>query len=104
MVYARSSMRFLIGMVVLLALVACASGESSRSTGTYVDDKVIGTKVKAQLAADEVTKAYQINVETYQGVVQLNGFVDKKAAVSRATEVAQSVEGVQKVVNNLQVR
>ena len=37
-------------------------------------------KVKAGLIDDPVTKAGQINVETYRGVVQLGGFVDNAAA------------------------
>ena len=99
--------RHYIGSVLVLtflALVACAGTETSRSTGTYIDDKTISTKVKAELAADSLTQAIQVEVETYDGVVQLSGFVDKAEKIKRAEEIARSVQGVKKVKNNLALR
>ena len=46
----------------------------------------------------------QINVKTYQGVVQLSGFVDSAQSVLKAGEVARSVENVKTVENNLLVK
>jgi osmotically-inducible protein OsmY len=60
--------------------------------------------VKAALVADPTTKAHQISVETFQGVVQLSGFVDTSEARSRATQVAQGVAGVKDVKNELELR
>lgn len=94
----------LLIIVGLLALVGCAGTETSRSTGTYIDDKTISTKVKTQLAADSLTSALQIEVETYKGVVQLSGFVDKEKTKERAEEIARSVNGVKDVKNDLVLR
>lgn len=85
------------------------SAEASRqsapqSAGEAVDDGVVTAKVKAKLVDDPVTKAYQINVETFKGNVQLSGFVESEEAVSRATELAKDVGGVKDVKNSLQVR
>ena len=88
----------------LAAGLACASNPSSRTAGEYVDDKVVSAKVKAALVGDPTTKAYQIGVNTFDGVVQLSGFVDNHAQVDRATEVAQTVDGVKDVDNELKVR
>ena len=52
---------------------------------------------------DPVTKAGQINVETYRGVVQLGGFVDNAEQKNQATRVARSVTGVKEVRNDLRV-
>jgi hypothetical protein len=68
------------------------------------DDAVVTAKVKARLVDDEVTKAYQINVETFKGTVQLSGSVGSEEARSRATELAKNVGGVKDVKNSLQVR
>lgn len=77
---------------------------SSESTaGESIDDAVVTAKVKAKLVDDEVTKAYQINVETFKGTVQLSGSVDSAEARSRATELARDVGGVKDVKNSLQV-
>jgi osmotically-inducible protein OsmY len=73
------------------------------TAGESVDDAVVTAKVKAKLVDDEVTKAYQINVETFKGTVQLSGSVDSAEARSRATELARDVGGVKDVKNSLQV-
>jgi hyperosmotically inducible protein len=92
-------------MIVLsLAAVACASTRTTKSPGEQVDDSVTTASVKAALIADPVTKAHQIDVETFKGTVQLNGFVDTSASKSRATEVAKGAKGVTAVRNNLTVK
>jgi len=88
----------------LATSLACASDGTQRSTGEYVDDKVVSAKVKTALINDPATKAYQIDVSTYEGVVQLSGFVDDRTAVSTAEQVAESVQGVRDVKNDLRVR
>jgi hyperosmotically inducible protein len=77
---------------------------TDRSTSEVIDDATVTAKVKAALVEDSTTKATEINVDTHEGTVQLNGFVDSDAAKVRATELAQSIEGVRKVENNLTVK
>ena len=84
--------------------MACASTSTQESTGEYVDDSVITTKVKSLLAADDFLKSFQISVETYKGVVQLSGFVNAQNAVDKAGQIARSVNGVTSVKNNLIVK
>jgi len=91
-------------LVVTMAMVACASTRTQKSAGEQVDDSVTTGRVKAALIADPVTKAHQIDVETFKGTVQLNGFVDTAASKERATEVAKGTEGVKSVHNNLTVK
>jgi hyperosmotically inducible protein len=87
----------------ILATAACSSTRTQQSAGEVIDDSVLTAKVKAALIDDPVTKAGQINVETYRGVVQLGGFVDTSASKSQATKVAQGVTGVKEVRNDLRV-
>jgi osmotically-inducible protein OsmY len=75
-----------------------------RTAGEVSDDGVMTAKVKAKLVDDPATKAYQIDVETFKGTVQLNGVVDSAEARARATELAKEVGGVKDVKNSLQVR
>ena len=99
---------FVIHCLVLLMLVAtftaCASTRTHESTGEYVDDSVITTKVKAKLANDDFFKSFEISVETFKGVVQLSGFVNSQQAVNRAAEIVRTVQGVKSVKNNLIVK
>jgi osmotically-inducible protein OsmY len=96
------------GLLVLImfiaALVACASTAKQSSTGEYVDDSVITTKVKSLLAEDDFLKSFQISVETYKGIVQLSGFVNSQQAVDKASQIASSVKGVKSVKNDLIVK
>jgi hyperosmotically inducible periplasmic protein len=91
-------------IIVSLAAVACASTRTTKSAGEQVDDTVTTGRVKAALIADPVTKAHQIDVETFKGTVQLNGFVDTAASKERASEVAKNTKGVTAVRNNLTVK
>jgi osmotically-inducible protein OsmY len=97
-----------VGYFVLLMLIAsfaaCASTPTRESTGEYIDDSVITTKVKSLLAADDFLKSFQISVETYKGTVQLSGFADSQKAVDKAGEIARSVKGVTSVKNDLIVK
>jgi hyperosmotically inducible protein len=92
------------GLVFLaLALGACSATRTQQAPGEVIDDSLLTGKVKAALIDDPVTKAGDINVETYRGVVQLGGFVDSADQKTRATEVAKSVTGVKEVRNDLRV-
>jgi hyperosmotically inducible protein len=75
-----------------------------RSSGEVIDDTVITTRVKAALIADTRTKAFEIEVTTKKGEVQLGGFVDSRNAKQAAAEVAASVSGVKSVSNELEVK
>ena len=100
--------KIVIHCLVLLMLIAtftaCASTRTQESTGEYVDDSVITTKVKSLLAADDFLKSFQIGVETFKGVVQLSGFVNSQKAVDKAIEITRSVKGVTSVKNDLIVK
>jgi osmotically-inducible protein OsmY len=91
-------------MVLIATFVACASTSKQESTGEYVDDSVITTKVKSLLAADDFLKSFEIGVETYKGSVQLSGFVGTQEAVDKAGQIARSVKGVKSVKNDLIVK
>ena len=94
----------LLLLMLIATFVACASTPKQESTGEYVDDSVITTKVKSLLAADDFLKSFQISVETFKGTVQLSGFVGSQQAVDKAGEIARSVKGVKSVKNDLIVK
>jgi osmotically-inducible protein OsmY len=100
----RGVIGYLILITFIVAFMACASTAKKESTGEYVDDSVITTKVKSLLAKDDFLKSFQISVETYKGIVQLSGFVNSQAAVDKAVEIAKSVQGVESVKNDLIVK
>lgn len=100
-----SLVRVFAAIAMIGAFAGCASSSrTSESTGEYVDDAAITTKVKAAILGEPGLKSLQIGVETYKDVVQLSGFVDSAQAKTRAGEVAAGVAGVKSVRNNLVVK
>jgi osmotically-inducible protein OsmY len=97
-------MKFLASFVLITAFLGCAATPKRESTGQYIDDSAITTKVKAEIFDEATLKTLQINVKTYKGVVQLSGFVDSAHSVRKAGEVAGGVNGVVSVENNLVVK
>jgi hypothetical protein len=95
---------YFVLVMLMVAFVACASTSKQESTGEYVDDSVITTKVKALLAEDDFLKSFKISVETYKGTAQLSGFVASQNAVDKAGQIARSVKGVKSVKNDLIVK
>lgn len=87
--------------LTLLTVAGCASTEKHEGTGEYVDDSVITTKVKAELFDEPNLRSGEINVETFKDVVQLSGFVNSRADINKAIEVARSVKGVHSVKNDM---
>jgi hyperosmotically inducible protein len=93
----------IVAVVAMASMAACTATRTTRSAGETLDDATVTAKVKTALARDPSTSAYKIEVESYRGDVQLNGFVETADMKSAATRVAKSVNGVKKVSNNLEV-
>ena len=100
--YKRFSTFFIA--VFIAGALGCAATETRQSTSEYVDDSWITTKVKSEIFSEPSLKVAQVNVETYQGVVQLSGFVESDAAMKKAVEVARAVKGVKSVKNDMRLR
>jgi osmotically-inducible protein OsmY len=94
----------LVAAVALTAFAGCASTAKQESTGQYIDDTAITTSVKAAIFNEPGLKSAEINVETYKGRVQLSGFVSTREKSERAVQVAQAVNGVTSVANDMQIK
>jgi osmotically-inducible protein OsmY len=90
--------------MLIAVMSGCAATETSRSAGETVDDATLTTTVKAELVQEQSLEAFQIDVDTYRGVVQLNGFVDTAENAEKAAKIANEVPGVVSVKNNLQIK
>ena len=85
--------------VVLLG--GCAGSPTQESTGEYIDDTTLTSKVKTTLLQDPQVSGLAINVETFKGEVQLSGFATTEAERQRAETLASSVDGVAAVKNDI---
>jgi hyperosmotically inducible protein len=89
-------------LMVSLLLVSCQA-TTGRSAGRNMDDAALTASVNAALVSDKPSNFTRIDVDTTNGVVALNGTVETPEQRSRAEQLARRVDGVKKVVNNLQV-
>lgn len=90
--------------IAIASALGCAGTATQESTGEYVTDSWITTKVKAALVDDPQVRATDVNVETFKGVVQLSGFVSSSTAMSQAVRVANGVQGVTSVKNDMRLK
>ena len=106
-------MAALAGLVAVAPLTAGAQSSTDKAVDktksvaqdakVAVTDSWVTSKTKIELFADDRVKGSQVKVETIDGVVHLRGKVDSLDAKAAATSVAQGIDGVKSVKNDLQV-
>ncbi|CDL87856.1 BON domain-containing protein [Xenorhabdus cabanillasii] len=95
---------FFIAAVIAVTVSACAPTATTESTGNYIDDTVITTKIKTALFKVNNLRSNDINVETYKGRVQLSGFARSPEEVKQAIQIARGIKGVKTVINSIKLR
>jgi osmotically-inducible protein OsmY len=90
--------------LIASVLAACAGTPTRESTGEYVDDTLITSKVKAKFVESKDVSAAAVNVETFKGVVQLSGFVSSPDERTKAEDLAREVQGVKQVRNDIRLK
>ena len=101
-VVARMKNHLLVTLAALAFLLAGPARAQQSPTDT-ADDSVIAATIKAALLDNRHTSGTRINVDCYDGVVQLSGFARSEGEKTYATKVAAGVSGVKNVVNNVAV-
>jgi hyperosmotically inducible protein len=91
-------------MMFLLGMLSSCQALTGETLGQNVDDTTLTASVKTQLAKDKLVNLTRIDVDTYSGVVTLNGIVRTPEEKERAEEIARSITGVKRVINNLQIQ
>jgi hyperosmotically inducible protein len=84
--------------------MASATDRATTTAAKGAEDDAISAKVKAAIVADPGLSTLQIDVDTKNSVVTLNGTVDNAMSKERAEQIAQTVGGVRSVVDNLVVK
>ncbi len=99
----QSSSRTL-GLLALCAATLLSVGCSgNRTVGERIDDAVITSTIEAKLAADPEVSAFDVDVDTADGMVRLSGIVDDERARSEAVSLATGTKGVRGVVNDIEI-
>jgi len=91
-----------LGFALLVGL--SVASYAAESVGNVVDDTVITTTVKAELAKDvRLATLTSIEVSTTQGVVTLAGKVHNSEEKAMVEQKVRGVNGVVKVINDLKI-
>jgi len=91
-----------ITLAVLFFLNGCQA-MTGATMGQNIDDGTLTSYVKTKLASDKLVSLTRVGVETNNGIVYLTGEVETAEQKSRSGSLANEVQGVRQVVNNLQV-
>lgn len=99
----------LAGLATLALLNGCASKQNDQpmlgqTVGSYMDDSYLTSAIKTKLLGDAGLKSFHIHVVTKARVVTLSGSLPSAALCDEAVRVANSVDGVVKVVSELEVK
>ena len=100
----RTTLAAVIAATVLLTATGCAVSRGQQTVGAYVDDAGITTLVKSRMLEDKSVAGTSISVETLNGTVMLSGFSKNSEEKYTAQRIAQGVNGVKMVKNEITVR
>ncbi|HEU5079879.1 MAG TPA: BON domain-containing protein [Opitutaceae bacterium] len=76
----------------------------ARTTGDKIDDASITAQLKSALAVRKSTSALRTSVTTRDGVVTITGDAKNGAQKDLVTKIAENIEGVRSVNNNMTVQ
>ena len=90
-------------MVFGLALFSGCATMKGETTGEYIDDSTITTKVNAVIVKDPDAHYFKIDVTTTQGEVVLQGFVNSRQTQDRLVAKIREIKGVKSVKSLLKI-
>jgi len=105
----RVALTLILGLLAMIAIVGVAwrwsltVPDSAREVLREVTDATITGQVKTAFAISKRISAYEINVETQDGVVTLKGQVPSEIDLELAGAIARDTTGVKQVDNQLRV-
>lgn len=89
---------------ILLITLLLAGFAVALADEKQISDDAIYDSVRRKLASDPLVKGGALEVDVQQGVVTLRGAVEQPKQKSKAEKIARKVDGVKKVINQLEVR
>ena len=92
-----------VAVAILCSAIACSTGPPKTDAQRQADKETV-ERVEAALNADTLLYAKHISVHADDGVVRLSGYVWDPPDLNEAQNVAAQVQGVDRVVNELELQ
>jgi hypothetical protein len=101
-----------VGIVLLIAVaaaigyIAAVGGDwrgAAHMADAATDEAAITARIESELALSDKLSAASIDVATQGGVVRLRGTVQSEDVKRRAVDIAESIDGVERVEDQLLV-
>lgn len=96
--------KFISVIALMVALVALSACSMNKVTPSEWDDAAIEADVRARIAADVPSETFSVGVKVEDRVVTLTGTAESSAQRTEIANAASRVDGVRRVVNNIQVQ
>lgn len=93
-----------MGLAGVLSLSGCVAFSTNEVPEQFMNSTIITTSVKARLANHAGLQTLSLSVQTLNGEVLLGGYAQTQEQKVIAGRVAQTTEGVKKVINNIVVQ
>jgi osmotically-inducible protein OsmY len=122
----KTSYNIILVMVLAVSLAACDKLNQNKTMGEKLDattnkatteindtsktvndnfnDSSITAKVRVAILNEPNLKSFQININTVNGVVTLDGAVNNKVEKDRVYDIANAISGVKETKNNIIIK
>jgi osmotically-inducible protein OsmY len=95
--------RFGFTALACVALIMGGCASHHYYTAEYSSDRTINNQVRHNLSHGSTYGFPNVNVQTYNGIVELDGYVETPQQQTEAEQFAATVPGVRQVNDNLRV-
>ena len=78
-------------------------GKDERKFEVIMDDAAITASINSKFIGAKGVSTFDINVDTYKGVVTLKGEVPSKKIMQKVIRLSKETKGVKKVISKLRI-
>jgi len=87
----------------MVFLAGCIATPKQVDTNEQFNDIVITTKIHEAILDEPSLRAFDINIRTSKGVVELSGLVNSRDDMNKTISIVRSVSGIKFIKNDMRI-
>ncbi|WP_292995321.1 BON domain-containing protein [Nitrosomonas sp.] len=87
----------------MVFFAGCIATPKQADTSEQFNDIVITTKIHEAILDEPSLRAFDINIRTSKGVVELSGLVNSRDDMNKTISIARSVNGIKFIKNDMRI-